>query len=121
MAFKLIRIKKRKTNNNINFNENIKEKYGKFEINEDYPEEYERYIFDRIKNRLKGPLLMGAHEYYFINGLFINKNIIHNLYENGGKYEIKNYIEKIIYSFLIGHFMHTVIKYFSLSERNIFM
>ena len=58
--------------------------------------------------------------YYFINGLFINKNIIHKLYENGGKYEIKNYIEKIIYSFLIGHFMHTVIKYFSLSERNIF-
>ena len=30
LAFKLIRIKKRKINNNINFNENIKEKYGKF-------------------------------------------------------------------------------------------
>lgn len=69
LAFKLIRIKKRKINNNINFNENIKEKYGNFEISEDYPEEYERYIFDRIKNRIKGPLLMGAHEYYFINGL----------------------------------------------------
>ncbi len=52
-----------KINNNNNINENIKEKYGKFEINEDYPEEYERYIFDRIKNRIKGPLLMGAHEY----------------------------------------------------------
>ena len=66
-AFKLIRIKKRKNNND--FNENIKEKYGIFEISEDYPEQYDRYIYDRIKDRHKGPMLMGANQYYFINGL----------------------------------------------------
>ena len=40
-----------------------------FVISEDYPEQCERFIYDRIKERLKGPKLMKSNDYYFINGL----------------------------------------------------
>ena len=39
------------------------------EKDENNPENYETHILDRIKDRLKGPQLMGINEYYFINGL----------------------------------------------------
>lgn len=32
-------------------------------------EDYQKYILDKIKDRLKGPHIMGIDEYYFINGL----------------------------------------------------
>ena len=38
-------------------------------INDNNLEEYQKYILDRIKDRLKGPHIMGIDEYYFINGL----------------------------------------------------
>ena len=64
-------------------------------------------------------LLFSFSLYYFINGLFISKDMIHKLYEEGGKYEVKNYIVNIIYSFLISHFITNIVKFLSLSERNI--
>ena len=53
-------------NNNINYNKqnyNIN-KIGKFEIDEINPEEYQTDILNRIKNRLKGPMLMGLNGNY---------------------------------------------------------
>ena len=44
-------------------------KLGNFEIDENYPENFEREIFDKIKDRYSGPLIMQIKEYYFINGL----------------------------------------------------
>ena len=42
---------------------------GNFEIDEIYPEDYERNILEKIKDKLKGPMLMGFDEFSFINGL----------------------------------------------------
>lgn len=64
-------------------------------------------------------LIFSFSLYYFINGIFINKDVVHKLYEEGGKYELKNYIVNIIYSFLISHFITNIVKFFSLSERNL--
>ena len=64
-------------------------------------------------------LIFSFSLYYFINGIFINKDVVHKLYEEGGKYELKNYIVNIIYSFLISHFITNIAKFLSLSQRNI--
>lgn len=45
------------------------DKLGNFEIDENYPEDYEKHVLDRIMTRLKGPHIMSVSEYYFINGL----------------------------------------------------
>lgn len=45
------------------------------EKDENNPENCEKYILDRIKDRLKGPQLMGINEYYFINGLIRKYNL----------------------------------------------
>ena len=39
------------------------------EIKEFYPEDYQRNIINRIKNRLKGPIIMKFEEFAFVNGL----------------------------------------------------
>ena len=39
------------------------------DLDDNYVDDIERYIFDRIKERLKGPQVMGLIDYYFINGL----------------------------------------------------
>ena len=58
-----------KNNNKYNKpNYNIN-KIGKFEIDEINPKEYQKNILNRIKNRLKGPMLMNLEEFSFINGL----------------------------------------------------
>ena len=44
-------------------------KIGTLEINEFYPENYQRYIINRIRNRLKGPIIMGFDEFAWVNGL----------------------------------------------------
>ena len=44
-------------------------KIGTLEINEFYPENYQRYIINRIRKRLKGPIIMGFDEFAFVNGL----------------------------------------------------
>jgi hypothetical protein len=57
--------------------------------------------------------------YYFINTLFFNESIIHKIYEDKGTYNLY-LIPYIIYSIIISHFLTTLIKFFSLSERNVF-
>ena len=57
--------------------------------------------------------------YYFINSFFFNEKIIHKIYKNEGIYNIIYLIPFILYSFLISHSIFIIIKYFSLSERNI--
>jgi hypothetical protein len=58
--------------------------------------------------------------YYFVNALFFNENIIHKIYEDGGIYNFIYLIPFVSYSFLISHIVYIIIKYFSLSERNIY-
>ena len=57
--------------------------------------------------------------YYFTNALFFDESTIHKIYEEGGKYNIIYLIPFISYSIIISHFLTIIIKYFSLSERNI--
>ena len=57
--------------------------------------------------------------YYFSNTLFFNESTIHKIYEDGGIYNFSYQIQYILYSFIISHFLNTIIKYISLSERNI--
>ena len=57
--------------------------------------------------------------YYFINALFFDEKTIHKIYEEKGIYNFIYLIPHIMYSFITSHFLITIIKYFSLSERNI--
>ena len=57
--------------------------------------------------------------YYFINALFFNEEAIHKIYEDEGIYNIGYFLPKILFSFIISHFICSLIKYFSLSERNL--
>ena len=58
--------------------------------------------------------------YNFINALFFNESVIHKIYEEKGIYNFSYLIKQIIYSFFISHILCSLIKYFSLSERNIY-
>ena len=57
--------------------------------------------------------------YYAVNLLFFTNEIIHQIYESGGDYEIKYFLIKLIYSFIISYFLSNLIKFIFLSERNI--
>ena len=57
--------------------------------------------------------------YYAIDFIFFNDEIIHKLYEEGGKYDIIYFLPKIIISFAISHIITIFIKFIFLSERNI--
>ena len=56
--------------------------------------------------------------YFAINTLFFNESKIHQIYKDGGKYNFPFFLPQIIYSFFISYIINTVIKFFSLSERN---
>ena len=58
--------------------------------------------------------------YYFINTLFFDESTIHKIYEDEGIYNFAYLIRYIAYSFIISHTIVTIIKYFALSERNIY-
>ena len=58
--------------------------------------------------------------YYFVNRLFFNEKIIHKIYIDEGKYNFVYLIPYISFSFLIGHILIIILKYFSLSERNLY-
>ena len=51
--------------------------------------------------------------------LFFNEEIIHKLYENGGKYDIIYFLQNIIISFFISYIIDKLIKFIFLSERNL--
>ena len=57
--------------------------------------------------------------YYFVNFLFFNDEIIHDIYINRGKYNLTYFLPKIVISFLISHALTIIIKLIFLSERNI--
>ena len=64
-------------------------------------------------------LLLSFTIYFAINTLFFTNSSIHEIYQNNGNFYLKNQIAKIIYSFIISHIICSLIKFFSLSERDI--
>jgi hypothetical protein len=63
-------------------------------------------------------LLFSIH--HFINALFFNEETIHTIYEGKGVYNLGYLISQIIYSLIIADILCAIIKYLSLSDRNIF-
>ena len=57
--------------------------------------------------------------YYSINFAFFNEEIIHELYETGGKYDFIYFLPKILISFGISHIICILIIFIFLSERNL--
>ena len=57
--------------------------------------------------------------YYSINYFFFDENMIHKIYETGGKYDLFYFLPKISIAFVIGYFLTAIIKLIFLSERNI--
>jgi len=58
--------------------------------------------------------------YNFINALFFNESTIHKIYEDNGKFNPKYLIPQSIYSFIITHFVLSTIKYFILTDKDIY-
>jgi len=58
--------------------------------------------------------------YYTINFVFFNENMIHKIYEDGGKYNILYFLPIICISFAISHILTIIIKFLFLSERNLY-
>ena len=57
--------------------------------------------------------------YYTINFAIFDNDVIHKIYEEGGKYNILYFLPKISISFGISHIIYIIIKFLFLSERNI--
>ena len=57
--------------------------------------------------------------YYTVNALFFTDNTFHQIYEDYGRFNFIFLLPQIIYSTLISSFISIIIKYFSLSEKNI--
>ena len=58
--------------------------------------------------------------YYAINFVFFNENMIHKIYEDGGKYNMLYFLPIICISFAISHILTIIIKFLFLSERNLY-
>ena len=57
--------------------------------------------------------------YYTINGLFFTDSTIHEIYEEDGKYNFIYQLPQIIYSTIISSFFNTIIRFLSLSEKDV--
>jgi len=57
--------------------------------------------------------------FYTVNALFFTENKIHQIYEDLGKYNFIYNLSQIFYSTIISSTINTLIKYFSLSEKEI--
>ena len=57
--------------------------------------------------------------YYAINYFFFNEEMIHKLYENGGKYDVMYFLQKILISFGISHIISAILIYIFVTERNL--
>ena len=64
-------------------------------------------------------LLFSFSLYYIVNTLFFNDVTMHKIYVNKGKYNLINQISNIIFSSLISSIINVILKYFSLTEKNI--
>ena len=57
--------------------------------------------------------------YLTVNALFFTDSTMHDIYENGGKYNFIYRLAQIIYSIIITTIINLIIKYLSLSENDI--
>jgi len=57
--------------------------------------------------------------YYIYNFSFFTEEIIHDIYDMGGEYDIIYFMPKIAISFVCGYYVTVIIKLIFLSERNI--
>ena len=57
--------------------------------------------------------------YYAINFAFFDNDIMHKIYEIGGKYDFIYFLPKIGISFIVSYYATIIIKIIFLSERNI--
>ena len=58
--------------------------------------------------------------HYFVNSLFITNSILHDIYVSGNTNDIGKFIPYIIISFIICNVVDKLIRYFSLSDKNIY-
>ena len=58
--------------------------------------------------------------HYFVNSLFITNSILHDIYVSGNTNDIGKFIPYIIISFIICYVVDKLIRYFSLSDKNIY-
>ena len=58
--------------------------------------------------------------YYFINSLFFNGHIIHEIYTDKGHFKFIYLIRYILLSFFISYILSLIVKFIFLSERNIY-
>jgi hypothetical protein len=78
------------------------------------------FIKDYNSNIIKVDLFFLSFSiYYLFNALFFDESTIHQIYEDGGIYNLFYLIPFTLYSFLISHIFFVIIKYLSLTERNI--
>ena len=64
-------------------------------------------------------LLFSFVIYFAFNTIFFDLSIIHKIYKDGGKYNLTYLFPLIFYSFIISYHINIIIKYVTLSERNI--
>ena len=57
--------------------------------------------------------------YLTVNALFFTDSTMHDIYEDGGKYQFIYRLAHIIYSIIITTIINMIIKYLSLSEKDI--
>ena len=57
--------------------------------------------------------------YYAVNALFFTDSTIHKIYEDKGSFNFIYQLPKLIYSTVISLAINTIVKYFSLSEKDI--
>ena len=57
--------------------------------------------------------------YYTVNCLFFNDNTVHDVNQNSGTFDFIYNLPQILYSTIISAFINMIIKFFSLTEKNI--
>ena len=57
--------------------------------------------------------------YYTVNCLFFNDDTVHDVNQNSGKFDFIYNLPQILYSTIISAFINMIIKFFSLTEKNI--
>ena len=57
--------------------------------------------------------------FFSVNALFFNDSTIHQIYEDEGQFKFIYQLPKIIYSTIISSVINTIIRFFSLSEKDI--
>jgi len=58
---------------------------------------------------------------FTINTFFFNDSTLHQIYKDGGKYNLSYFMPKIFYSFIISYIIMIFIKHFSSSQRNLLL